>query len=537
VSAGADTKPVKTRALGDGRDLEVGELLKRGGEASVYGLRRPPGYVLKEYHPHVLRERGVEVDAKLRAMVERPPHDPTLESKGHVSIAWPVALALDERSATCGFIMRAIDRDHSVELHRVRNPSDRLRLTRAARDEVPVWLSGFTWKYVVQVAINLASAVAAVHERGYVIGDHHAGNVLVNERTLITIIDCDSFQVPARDGGTFFCRVRMRDECPHELLECDLNATIREHSADDYLLALHVYQLLMEGRSPYGGRWVGEGRELTEAEKAKQGAFHYSDARIQPPAGTPPFDLLSSGLRELCVRAFRDGAGDPANRPSAHEWQQELASMRETLTECAIYKHRHTYPGRLGACPWCGLERAKAAAQQERKRQHGEAAARTAPRGGGLPATPARTPESPTPPKREPPATVVKGTAGSPPKTKPATRARAQPRPATWAGRLWFLPAVVPLIGPPVSWTYAAAKARSAIYLGWAVCYWIVIGVGVIGGVLVSSKAQRESRQLGTQEILLVTVWLVSIAHTFAQAHGVRTAIATREAAKAAALP
>jgi hypothetical protein len=216
--------------------------------------------------------------------------------------------------------------------------------------------------------------------------------------------------------------------------------------------------------------------------------------------------------------------------------------MRDTLTECAIYKHHHPYPGHLGACPWCELERTKAAdreeRERERKRRHDEAAAGATPLGGGLPPTPPRTPERPAPPRREPRTTVAKSTAGSPPpRKKPATSAPAQPRPATWAGRLWFVPTVVPLFGPPVSWTYAAAKARSAIYLGWAACYWLLFGVGVFGGVLISSKAQQNSSQLGTPEILLVSLWLVSLVHTFAKAHRVRTAIATHEAAKAASRP
>jgi DNA-binding helix-hairpin-helix protein with protein kinase domain len=542
TSAHATT--IRTRELSGGGRLVVSERFRQGGESVVYRLSEPRGYVLKEYTEAVLAERGADVDAKLKAMLARPPRDPTLHARGHVSIAWPEQLALDDHGATCGFLMREIDTAHAVELQRVQTPSDRMRRTEQAKKAVPALFSGFTWKHLLQVATNLTSAIDGIHDRGYVVGDLNTANVLVNDHTLITVIDCDSFQVSAPDGATFVCPVQMPDEMAPELMGRDLRVTIRECSSDDYLLAKHVYRLLMEGWSPYSGRWVGEGRELTEEAKVRQGAFHYSDARIQPGPGVPPFHLLPSDIQALCVRAFRDGADDPTKRPSAREWQESLASMRDTLTECAIHKHRHAYPGHLGACPWCELDRTKAAAREERererKRRRGEAAAGVTRLGGGLPPTPPRRPEpplQPAPPKQKPPTNAAKGTAGSPQNKKPATSAPAQPRPATWAGRLWFVPAVVPVVGPPVSWTYAAAKARSATYLAWAVCYWAVFAVGVIGGALISSKAQRESSQLGTQEVLVGVLWLVSIVHTFAQAGGVRTAIARREAAKAAARP
>lgn len=333
----------------------MGQWLAGGGEAWVYRLSKPAGFVLKEYKTEVLSKRGSDLDAKLRAMLQNPPRDRTREQAGgHVSIAWPERIGLDRAGALSGYVMPAIDKSTTAELHHVQNPSDRLRKDKTLRDKLPPWLTGFTWRYLVRVAANLSSAVEAIHEAGYVIGDFNGRNVLVSQSALVTILDCDSFQVTGSNEQIFLCTVQLPGTHPPELTRVDLSTTVREPAGDLHLLAVHIYGLLMQGRHPYQGTWAGKGAKPSAADLKEQGIFHYADRRLNPPLGIPKFDIFPSELRALFVRAFKDGAGDPAIRPSAAEWHSALLALENTLTDCRKTK-AHVYPSHVRTCPWCAL--------------------------------------------------------------------------------------------------------------------------------------------------------------------------------------
>ena len=51
------------------------------------------------------------------------------------------------------------------------------------------------WRFLVRTAKNLAAAFFVIHKFGYVIGDVNEGNILVNDKACVRLIDCDSFQV------------------------------------------------------------------------------------------------------------------------------------------------------------------------------------------------------------------------------------------------------------------------------------------------------------------------------------------------------
>ena len=55
------------------------------------------------------------------------------------------------------------------------------------------------WKFLVRTAKNLAAAFYIIHKYGYLIGDVNEGNILVTKKACVRLIDCDSFQVQARD--------------------------------------------------------------------------------------------------------------------------------------------------------------------------------------------------------------------------------------------------------------------------------------------------------------------------------------------------
>jgi DNA-binding helix-hairpin-helix protein with protein kinase domain len=326
--------------------------LAEGGEGIIYKVAEPPGQVLKHYLPKVLASNGPVLAAKVQAMVSNQPKDPTAPLR-HCSLAWPQSLVIDTTGQFAGYLMPAIDHKSSVELHMVSNPSDRKRSPKA-----PPWLAGFTWEYLLRVAMNLAAATQALHDASYIIGDFNERNVLVRMNTLVSLVDCDSMQVPNPQGKAFLCSVYRPEFTAPELLRVNLSQESRTIESDRFPLAIHIYQLLMEGRHPYAGVWHGSGDKPKLHELATRGLFvQKGDKGFTPQAGTPPFDIFPSEARELFIRAFSNGATDPSSRPDGLEWYHVLESLAETLVTCQD-DEAHRYPGHLGtACPWCKLDK------------------------------------------------------------------------------------------------------------------------------------------------------------------------------------
>ena len=330
-------------------DFTVGKLLAQGGLGFVYEVAEDPAVVLKQIKREVLA-RSPELPERVRAMIANRPAG-WLERTGHVVLAWPSDIALDG-SCFVGFLMPRIDMNAAVELHNVANPSDRHDRTLRAPD----WLTGFTWHYHLRVAANLALATAMLHDRGYVIGDFNERNVLVTDEARVTLVDCDSMQVPNRDGAPFLCTVGVPDFTAPELRRVDLATTQRRPSSDAFALAVHLHQLLLHNAHPFDGRWQGPGDKPGRTELAARGIYvHAAHQLLSPPDGTIGFDVLPKGLRNLFVRAFVDGARDPASRPTGGEWKAALDATERTLVECGSTS-AHVYPGHVPHCPWCALE-------------------------------------------------------------------------------------------------------------------------------------------------------------------------------------
>jgi len=363
---------------GSGRVVRVGRRLAGGGQGEVFEVHSARGVVFKKYLVKALSSDPA-LERRLRAMVARPPAEWREQSSGHVTLAWPSDVVLaDGRFA--GFLMPTVDMGNTVGLHRITNPTDRRDATGLTS-----WAQGFTWQYLVRAAANLAHVTRVLHQSGVVVGDFNESNVRVSREARVTLLDCDSMQISDPSSGQrFFCPVGRPEFTPPELLNANWAKTVRHPSSDLFALAIHLYQLLLEGEHPFRGLWSGPGDKPSVAELARQGIWaHQRGGPLSPRPAAIGISLLPDSVVRLFRSAFEDGATNPAARPTALQWHEALTGLEAGLRRCKA-NQAHLYPRQHRSCPWC--QRASAGSQR------GPAA------GFQLPLPPAVVPLRPSPP-------------------------------------------------------------------------------------------------------------------------------------------
>ncbi|MCL5097579.1 MAG: hypothetical protein M1608_08635, partial [Candidatus Omnitrophica bacterium] len=332
---------MRVQRKSNGQLLSLGDhcLLGSGGEARIYVVPQVSSLAAKIWHKPTL-ERA----RKLRAMLANPPSDPMIHH-GHISIAWPTDLLQtpDQLHIIVGFLMaRVTGMNPIIDFF---NPKTRRR-------KCPL----FNYFYLHRTARNLAIAVRALHERGYVIGDLNESNILVSDTALVTLVDTDSFQVwDAENGQAYRCRVGKPEFTPPELQGRPFAQFDREPAHDLFGLSVILFQLLMEGTHPYAGAFNGKGDPPPYEARIRVGHFpHAKDPRVPyvPKPTAPSFDMLHPSLQHLFIRCFQDGYRDPGLRPVTLSWQCALEEAENALVTCWI-NPQHIYSGHLDACPWC----------------------------------------------------------------------------------------------------------------------------------------------------------------------------------------
>ena len=241
----------------------------------------------------------------------------------------------------------------SEPVFKLYNPKDRWR----ARP-------GFTWRYLLRTAVNISSAVEAIHAKGYVVGDLNESNLMVAETALVTLVDCDSMQVPQPGGNGFFrCPVGKPEYTPPELQGRDFSATDRNAVHDNFGLAVLIFHLLMEGIHPFAG--VTQGLDMSLEERIKRGESPYSGSRlVKPMPIAPPFEILPREVQALFLRCFHDGHSEsagasgrtrvadcvsggragsgrlPIQCAARVQWALRHVSMSMVPADCPIRRHR-----------------------------------------------------------------------------------------------------------------------------------------------------------------------------------------------------
>jgi len=326
-----------------GEDICLDKEIGRGGEGPVYCIQGRPSDVAKIYSKRLTSEDH----EKLLLMVSNPPTDPSYSANKHRSIAWPSSVLYADRhkSQFAGFVMPKVDWTVFKKALVYMSPDDR-------REQ---YFGSITWQHLFYAARNISSAVAAIHERGYCVGDINESNILIKPDALITLIDCDSFQVKdVSSNKVYRCRVGKEDYTAPELLGKSYQDIDRTPETDNFALGVFIFQLLMEGFHPYSGRWLLSGDSPRISDKIHKGLYPYGRRlnELVPQPDAPPFEIIHPEIQRLFNKCFVDGHGMPEERPSAKEWMKVLSSLMGSFQKCSTNEN-HRYLNHLQHCPWC----------------------------------------------------------------------------------------------------------------------------------------------------------------------------------------
>ncbi len=333
--------------LADGSLVELGPVLAKAGEGTIYTVNSRPNLVAKIFHTDLpdLAEKA----AKVSAMVGAVPQG-AVQDDGFVVLAWPQYVLFQGRTAV-GFVMPRIDTAQAVEIHSLSNPSNRANPLPSA----PQWTAGATWAHLLTAAANLCLAVDVVHHIDAVIGDFQERNILVANTVRVTLVDCDSMQFTDDTRRQFLSPLGRPEFTAPELAKADLRTTARNKTSDLFALAVHIHLLIMAGNHPFmRGVWSGVGEQpdaLTLASRGNWAGGPGSALRTHPLA--PPISFLPNDIQSLFARCFTDGAEDPNARPSADEWRQALSRIQ--IISCHR-DPRHQIPAGTDECPWCAID-------------------------------------------------------------------------------------------------------------------------------------------------------------------------------------
>jgi DNA-binding helix-hairpin-helix protein with protein kinase domain len=289
----------------------------------------------KIYHP----DKATERQQKIEAVVAAQWH------KAASCVAFPIDALFSDSGRFAGFTMVRIGGNKPI--HDLYSPTSR-----------KTEFSTANFPFLIRTALNIAIALAKVHETGCVIGDINHSGILIANNTIATLIDCDSFQVTVA-GQTFLCKVGVPDFTPPELQGIRLDQIARSTNHDAFGLAVVIFNLLFMGRHPFAGRFLGRGDMPLERAIA-QYRFAYSarkhETQTEPPPNVPVLADIPPELANAFETAFSQ-AGPTKGRLKALDWVNILRRSESDIKPCASNQAHH-YFRTAPSCPWCRMESA-----------------------------------------------------------------------------------------------------------------------------------------------------------------------------------
>jgi len=330
------------------------KLLSDGGEGKIY---RVFGGSLKKVAK--IYKTGVptsELEEKLTLMVNRPPSSKVLSQ-----VAWPLDVIYDTNKQFCGFIMPELN--INAELGEIYKYPSQINITSQQK---------------IIVAENICAVISEVHKAGYVFGDFNPRNIGVDKNSgTVAFLDTDTYHVVAQTKNMVYrCNVCAPGYSAPELLEkcaahIAANPNDKSHAyaktplptftmeTDNFALAVHIFKLLMNGYTPYGG--------IKDTDSPSQSSPGTGDAAVRrdnycfkpgykhQSVAIPSLDTFPQEISDLFTRAFIVGKADPRQRPTAFEWFDALSRFEKALVTCSKNSF-HQYYKMNSTCPLCNAD-------------------------------------------------------------------------------------------------------------------------------------------------------------------------------------
>jgi len=241
------------------------------------------GFTCKLYAPG----KAAQWKGRLAKMLDTP-----LSS---LAVCWPLDEVLD-RTGTVGYLAGPAP---GVPL---KDAVFRGRLT----DSYPHW----TRRTLVQLALDVASAVEALHGTGVVLGGLNPGCIIVNSAGRAKVVNADEFQV-----GGFSALCVDRDFLPHDVAG---KPGLMEPWQDCYGLAVLIFMVLLPGKHPFSpGAGTGCGR--LRLVKFPYPFGEVGGCYTPGPPWNHIWSHLSYRIKELFHCVFRK-----EKRVSPQEWAEAL---------------------------------------------------------------------------------------------------------------------------------------------------------------------------------------------------------------------
>jgi len=317
--------------------------LKAGGEGEIYDIIGQSSSVAKIYKPGKVNP---EKERKLIRMINFPPDKSALSQ-----IAWPQDVLYDNAGKFVGFVMPKMKINEDLNVIYEYGSSAKY--------------PNMQWENRIIIAKNLCVVLHYIHEIGYVCGDLNPKNISVDPKTgFVVFLDTDSYHI--EDGNKIYrCDVGMPEYLPAEIQKkmrggsnlATASLPTFSVDTDNFALAIHIFQLLMNGVHPFACAIIPSQSSVTfpqPSDNIERGEFPFMQSipGISIPVFAPKITILPQDIQDLFKRTFIDGHNSPSVRPKPEEWHTALESLGHNLKTCKKVSH-HQYYENLKSCPWC----------------------------------------------------------------------------------------------------------------------------------------------------------------------------------------
>jgi len=309
VFAPVESEIPKIHAVTDDRGVEkrLAGMLARGGEGTIHRLADRNDVLVKIYHPEILADHG------RRQRLQGKIADMTASSalRCHDRIAWPlVSLFSRHDGEWCGYAMMTRSGVSLREL--CGNP---MNFGKTA--------PGWHRQHLVRLCVDFLDSIESLGKGRALPVDFNPSNFLIDLKAVrMNFIDCDGYQFLG-SSGMHLCEAILPEMTAPEVLRRNgwrespvAPASLR------FSVGMTLFYILNLGNSPYRHR---NGHDPVQNLIAGTcGLGKGADCELPRGSCYRIWSHLTFRLKDLFIRCFREGHGNPSARPSIADWREAL---------------------------------------------------------------------------------------------------------------------------------------------------------------------------------------------------------------------